>query len=87
MGAALRDGRVPRPTPWRGEGVLMAERDRILEGLAAFPYALCSDPESPGALYAGLGDGTIMRSQDAGEGWEEIAHVPSGLQALVAVPA
>jgi hypothetical protein len=29
-------------------------------------------------VYAGLGDGTILRSQDSGEGWEEIASVPSG---------
>ena len=58
-----------------------------MEGLAAFPYALCPDPEAAGTLYAGLGDGTILRSQDSGEGWEEIASVPSGLQALAAVSA
>jgi photosystem II stability/assembly factor-like uncharacterized protein len=61
--------------------------EAVLEGLAAFPYALCSDPEVPGVLYAGLGDGTILRSVDAGEGWEEVAHVPAGLQALAAVVA
>jgi photosystem II stability/assembly factor-like uncharacterized protein len=59
----------------------------VMEGLAAFPYALCSDPDAPGTLYAGLGDGTILRSADAGEGWEEVARVPSGLQALTAVSA
>jgi hypothetical protein len=36
-------------------------------------------------LYAGLGDGTILRSQDSGEGWEEVARGPAGLQALAAV--
>jgi hypothetical protein len=41
----------------------------------------------PGALFAGLGDGTILRSQDLGEGWEEITSVPSGLQALAAASA
>jgi photosystem II stability/assembly factor-like uncharacterized protein len=56
-----------------------------LEGLAAFPYALCADPEAPGTVYAGLGDGTILRSRDSGEGWEEIASVPAGLQALAVV--
>ena len=61
--------------------------ESVLEGMAAFPYALCSDPETPGALYAGLGDGTILHSADAGEGWEEVAHVPAGLQALAAVTA
>jgi photosystem II stability/assembly factor-like uncharacterized protein len=59
--------------------------EAVLEGLAAFPYALCPDPEAAGALYAGLGDGTILRGADAGEGWEEVAHVPAGLQALAAV--
>lgn len=44
-----------------------------------------SDPEAPGTLYAGFGDGTILRSADAGEGWEEAARVPAGLQALAVV--
>jgi hypothetical protein len=55
-----------------------------LVGLDAFPYALY--PGSPGAVYAGLGDGTILRGEDAGESWEEVARVSPGLQALVAVP-
>jgi photosystem II stability/assembly factor-like uncharacterized protein len=60
--------------------------EAVLEGLRAFPYALCADPEVPGALYAGLGDGRILHSQDAGEGWDEVARVPA-LDALVAVTA
>ena len=61
--------------------------EAVLVGLAAFPYALCPDPEAPGVLYAGLGDGTILRSQEAGAHWEEVARGPAGLQALVAVAA
>ncbi len=61
--------------------------EAVLEELAAFPYALCPDPEAAGALYAGFGDGTILRSPDSGEGWEEAARVPAGLQALSAVSA
>jgi hypothetical protein len=57
----------------------------VLEGLAAFPYALCQDPETPGTLYAGFGDGTILRGTDAGAKWEEVAQVASGLQDLAAV--
>ncbi len=57
----------------------------ILEGLAEFPYALCQDPQTPGALYAGLGDGTILRGTDAGANWEEVTRVTSNLQALAAV--
>ena len=59
----------------------------VLEGLAEFPYALCPDPETPRTLYAGLGDGTILRTADAGAEWEEVARVASGLQALAAVTA
>jgi photosystem II stability/assembly factor-like uncharacterized protein len=59
----------------------------IQEGLAAFPYALCSDPEATGVSYAALANGTVLRSVNAGEGWEELARVPSGLQALTAVSA
>ena len=58
----------------------------VAEGLAEFPYALAADPEAPGALYAGLGDGTILRSADAGTTWDEVARVP-GLDALAAVAA
>jgi photosystem II stability/assembly factor-like uncharacterized protein len=58
--------------------------ETLLDGLAAFPYALAEDPEAAGALYAGLGDGTILRSSDAGGRWEEIAQTPGGLAALAA---
>lgn len=57
----------------------------VLEGLAEFPYALVADPENRGTVYAGLGDGTILRGSNTGERWEEIARVP-GVEALVAVP-
>jgi photosystem II stability/assembly factor-like uncharacterized protein len=59
----------------------------VLEGLDDFPYALCPDPEVTGTVYAGLGDGTILRGEDAGESWEEVARVSRGLDALVAVSA
>ena len=58
-----------------------------LTGLDAFPYALFPDPEAYGALYAGLGDGTILRGADLGESWEEVVRVAPGLEALVAVSA
>ena len=58
--------------------------ETVLEDLAAFPYALCADPERPGALYAGFGDGKILHTTDAGESWNEVADVPA-LDALVAV--
>ena len=60
--------------------------ETLLEGLAAFPYALAADPEAPGALYAGFGDGKLLRSPDAGASWDEVARTPDGLAALAAVP-
>src|ERR687893_956270 len=56
--------------------------ETLLGGLAAFPYALAADAEAPGALYAELGDGTLLRSADAGASWDEVAHTPGGLAAL-----
>ena len=58
----------------------------VTEALAEFPYALAADPEAPGTLYAGLGDGTILHSADAGTTWDEVARVP-GLDDLAAVAA
>jgi photosystem II stability/assembly factor-like uncharacterized protein len=60
--------------------------ESVLDDLAAFPYALTADPGTPGALFAGFGDGTILRTPDAGESWEEVATTPGGLAALAAVP-
>jgi photosystem II stability/assembly factor-like uncharacterized protein len=58
--------------------------EAILEDLAAFPYELRADPGAPGALYAGLGDGKILHTADAGESWVEVASVPA-LDELVVV--
>jgi excisionase family DNA binding protein len=51
-----------------------------------FADEVAADPEKPGALYAGFGDGKILHSPDAGESWDEVADVPA-LDALVAVRA
>lgn len=60
--------------------------EAVADRLAEFPYALVADPETPGALYAGFGDGRILYSPDAGTSWDEAARVP-GLDALAVVPA
>jgi photosystem II stability/assembly factor-like uncharacterized protein len=57
----------------------------VADRLAEFPYALVADPLTPGALYAGFGDGRILHSQNAGTSWNEVAHTP-GLDALAVVP-
>ena len=40
------------------------------------PYALLTDPGSPGHVYAGLSDGEVWHSADYGEGWRRL---PFGL--------
>jgi photosystem II stability/assembly factor-like uncharacterized protein len=59
--------------------------EAVADRLAEFPYALVADPEIPGALYAGFGDGRILHSSDAGTSWNEVAQAP-GLDALAVVP-
>ena len=75
-GAGFSDAAIYRRSGGRWEPVV--------EHLAEFPYALVADPDTPGALYAGLGDGTILHSSDAGASWNEVARAP-GLDALAAV--
>ena len=57
----------------------------VLEDLNEFPYALVADPEKSGALYAGLGDGTVLYSGDAGANWREVSGPARSLDALAAV--
>ena len=43
------------------------------------PYALLTDPRSPGHVYAGLSDGEVWHSADYGEGWRRL---PFGLKEI-----
>lgn len=54
----------------------------VLEHLAGFPYTLAADPEVPGSLYAGFGDGGILGKPGPEKEWQEIAHLPGGVSAL-----
>lgn len=58
--------------PWR----------RLGEPLEAMPYALAA---AGGALFAGLADGRVLRSVDAGERWEELPARTEAVLALAAV--
>lgn len=40
--------------------------------LAYMPYALLTDPESPGHLYAGLSNGEVWHTEDHGERWQQL---------------
>ena len=36
------------------------------------PYALLTDPETPGEVYAGLSNGEVWHSADYGESWRQL---------------
>ena len=55
---------------------------RLGEPLDAMPYALAT---AEGTLFAGLGDGRVLRSDDAGEHWEALPERAEAVLALVAV--
>jgi hypothetical protein len=40
--------------------------------LEAMPYALITRPEEPGAVYTGLSNGDVWRSQDFGDTWQKL---------------
>jgi len=54
---------------WRGKGPWQALGGGLPQPLNSMPYALAS---LSGRLYAGLSDGTIYVSYDAGEGWKRL---------------
>jgi len=49
------------------------------------PYALVAPAD--GELFAGLGDGTLIRSEDRGESWAPISAEAERVLALEAVAA
>lgn len=57
----------------------------ILEKLPEFPYALATDAERPGSLYAGFGDGKIHFKPGPDSEWRELGRVPKEVQALVVI--
>jgi photosystem II stability/assembly factor-like uncharacterized protein len=68
---------APGPFDAHGRGPVKARIYRwegtwhaVTDVLDAFPYALLI---TGGSLYAGLGDGSLLRSVDGGDDWTEIA--------------
>jgi hypothetical protein len=52
--------------------------------LSHMPYALITDPDAPGTLYAGLGNGDLWLSPDYGDSWRQLPLNLGGLhRALV----
>ena len=60
---------------WEGSGpwqIIDAPRDSHV-------YALATGPEQ---LFAGLGDGTLLQTEDGGESWTELGERTGGITAL-----
>jgi hypothetical protein len=48
--------------------------------LAHMPYALCTDRDAPGQIYAGLSNGDIWHSADYGERWAQLPVTLGSIQ-------
>jgi hypothetical protein len=65
--------------PWQplgGDGGALARPHPVM------PYALIAPRDQPNALVAGLHDGNLLVTEDAGDTWR---HVPTGLSRLLAL--
>ncbi len=75
------------PSPWKAHGsgdaqayIFRTDADGnwvklgggLPQPLNYMPYALLTDPEAPGHLYAGLGNGDIWHSVDHGDNWQKL---------------
>src|SRR5262249_28246507 len=67
---------------WRSNGPWQALSGGLPQPLASFPYALAFVGRQ---LYAGLGDGRIYASQDAGERWQVLALRGEALERVQAM--
>jgi photosystem II stability/assembly factor-like uncharacterized protein len=77
-GAAHGDGPAgARLYRWEGEGPWR----QLTEPLDAMPYALAAMRD--GTVFAGLSDGSVLRSVDRGESWDELR--PLGTKSIVAL--
>ena len=85
-GAAHRSGNAQAVIyRWRGDGPWQALSGGLPQPLDSFPYALTFVGRQ---LYAGLGDGRIYTSQDAGDSWQQLelrGELPERVQAIVGV--
>jgi hypothetical protein len=82
-GAGPSGARIHRS---RGGGPWEALAGGLPTPLDAFPYALLTDPASPGHLYAGLADGAVWFTADHGDRWVRLAvALPAVERAMVAL--
>ncbi len=56
----------------RGSGVWERLGGGLPQPLEHMPYALITDPDGPGRLYAGLSNGDVWFSANHGDSWEQL---------------
>ena len=93
--ASLSPGPMKAHTDGKAEAYIFRSREgRPWEKLAGglpqplenMPYALLTDPDAPGHLYAGLSNGDIWHSTDHGDTWDKLSLNLKGIhQSLVAL--
>lgn len=67
---------------WRGSGPWQALDGGLPQPLDSMPYALASSVDE---LYAGLGDGRLYVSRDAGDTWQQLAVSGAALPSVRAL--
>jgi hypothetical protein len=67
---------------WRGEGPWEALAGGLPQPLDSLPYALLAQD---GRLFAGLGDGRLYESGDAGETWTQLELTGERLSRVLAL--
>jgi hypothetical protein len=67
---------------WRGDGPWQALDGGLPQPLTSMPYALAV---APGEIYAGLADGRIYNSHDAGDTWQPLALHGDQLPSILAL--
>jgi len=51
------------------------------------PYALLTDPTTPGHVYAGLSNGEVWHSTDHGDSWHKLPFCLKGIhRTLILLP-
>jgi hypothetical protein len=56
--------------------------------LTSMPYALLTDPITPGHVYTGLGNGEVWHSSNHGESWRQLPFTLGRIaRSLIALPA
>jgi photosystem II stability/assembly factor-like uncharacterized protein len=92
--ASLSPGPFKAHTPGNAEAYIFrstggGQWEKLAGGLPQplnhMPYALLTDPEAPGHLYAGLANGDVWHTGDHGETWKRLPFNLTGINTSLAM--